>query len=209
VSARIQTKIDIDLKEWDLKTEIYSQLTISITKGSWPIDNQNINAIKLISGIEDKTRFIVKGDYSAQNGMNFGPGIDIQFSYDLEQGNRNVLNITSHVTGNNFPAQESMIFDEAGTGLFLGVSTAQNSPLTNVWGTGERNILYNNTVKVQTDKYGKFIGVYSKDKKGNDIVISPAAYNKKFTDQKVWSKQDQIDDKTGVDKRDKYMIPPY
>jgi hypothetical protein len=94
-----------------------------------------------------------------------------------------------------------MIFDEAGTGLFLGVSTAQGGPLTNVWGSGENNTLYNNVMKIQTDEKGNFVGVYSKDKNGNEVVVNPAAYNKQFSDKKVWNLQDGIDDKTGLDKK--------
>lgn len=151
-----------------------------------------------INPVDKETK--IKGSYYAKKGTEIGPGIDIQFSIHLQgdasytKADDNKLKIDATITGNIFPAQETMIFDEKGVGLSLGVSTAKGGPLSGVQGFGEGNVLSKKSVLVQVDQKGNFPGVYSKDKKGNDIVISPQAYNDQFTSQKVWNEQDSSDD---------------
>lgn len=43
---------------------------------------------------------------------------------------------------------------------------------------------------------GNFLGVFSKDKQGREIILSPGAYNKPFTEQKPWESQGEPDAKS-------------
>lgn len=202
ISARIHTLLAIDLDTWVMTKYISSQPTILMGGSKWDVDHQQINA-DMFGSIGEKN-FSIKGNYSAQNGTNVGPGIDIQFNIAIMRPNEKTLTVGTTISGNIFPAQETEIFDSKGTGLFMGVSTATGGPLTGVWGTGEGNELSHQFMKIQTDNTGNFLGVYSKDSNGNDIVISPNAFNKQFTDKKVWDLQDKYDENTG----DKKGSPP-
>ena len=189
VSARIHVQIGVDLDKWVVSRDIYSQNTILKGGSSWEIDNQEIN----VAGYGSRTnkQMTIKGDYYAKNGTEIGPSIDIQLALDISRDSRsNTLTVRTNLTGNIFPAQETILFDEHGTGLFLGTSTAQGGPLSGVWGNGKDNVLSSELMQVQTDESGNFLGVYGTDENGNEIVMSPDAYNNKFTDKKVWNSQD-------------------
>jgi RHS repeat-associated protein len=184
VSARIHAQITLNMDTWKLKSEINSQATIGKFGGVYPIKTQSINS-KRFGSIGEK-KFTIDGGYTARNGMEIGPSIDIQYSYNLQrENNGSILTVNSFVSGNVFPAQESVIFDENGTGIFLGGSTAIGNPNTGVWGDGKENILYNNSIRIQTDPSGNFLGVYSQDKNGQEIIMSPNAWNEKAIDQRV------------------------
>lgn len=115
-----------------MSTKIKSQPTYLKGKlnGAWDIDIERINATRVIGN----GNIIIKGEYYAKNGTEIGPGIDIQFVYNMRIYNNRLI-INAHITGNEFPAQETMIFDSKGTGLFLGVSTAKGNPNIGVWGS--------------------------------------------------------------------------
>ncbi|MFC4230257.1 RHS repeat domain-containing protein [Parasediminibacterium paludis] len=189
VSARIHVQVNVNMSSGYSLEEISSQATIDMLGNSWPIKNQNIELTESSFDLksEEERKATLRGKYSAQNGMNFGPQIDIQFDITIKvDDNKHTTNISTTITGNVFPAQETMIFDEKGTGIFLGVSIARGNPWTGVWNSGEGNILSQKNVKVAINSNGDFLGVYSKDKKGNEIVLSPSAYNANFEKIDVW-----------------------
>ncbi|MEN7551568.1 RHS repeat-associated core domain-containing protein [Rapidithrix thailandica] len=194
VLARIHVKLLIDLDEWLVGKAISSQPTIlkGGLFGEWEIDNQSIN-ISDITGSKENKLIQVKGDYYAKNGTELGPGIDIQFNlkFDVDE---DILHISSKITGNVFPAQETMVFDAVGNGIFIGTSLAEGSPLTNVWGSGEENILSNYSLKVALDNEGNFKGIYSPNGQNKNELISIDEWNKSFENQKVWDGQDNRDD---------------
>jgi RHS repeat-associated protein len=198
VSARIHVQITVDLDKGDLKREIFSQPTILVGGSSWEIDRESVNTKGSSINMSTKEAKI-RGDYYSKNGTNIGPGIDIQFDINLvgdthySKDDDNQLKINATITGNVFPAQETMIFDEKGTGLFIGTSTAKGGPLGGVWGSGKGNTLSKESFKISTDQDGNFQGVYSTDKNGNEIVVNPNAWNKKFTDRPVWNLQNNYD----------------
>lgn len=80
-----------------------------------------------------------------------------------------------------------MLFDENGTGIFLGTSIAEGSPLTGVWGEGEE--LYHNSIKIAIDEDDQFIGVYGTDENGNEVIMSPDQWNSSFKELPVWDGQ--------------------
>ena len=127
VSARIHIQVLVNMDGYFLPN-ISSQPTIDKLGISWPITKQNIDlsdksTINAYS--ETKREALLDGNYSAQNGMNFGPAIDIQFSINIVTDlAAKITTIKSKITGNTFPAQETLIFDERGTALFLGAATA-------------------------------------------------------------------------------------
>ena len=182
VSARIHVKIDIDLDEWKFKEDIASQETflkgLSIPFG---ITNQKINLKTTGEKLEKDIR--LKGDYIAKNGTNVGPPINIQFDIALDKDGKS-LTIDTHLTGNVFPAQETMIFDEVGNGIFLGTSIAEGSPLTGVWGEGKGNTLTKETIRVNLNASGHFESVNWKMK-----TYTLEEYNKMFENLDVWDNQ--------------------
>lgn len=42
-------------------------------------------------------------------------------------------------------------------------------------------------MKIKFNEDGNFLGVYDKDKEGNDIIVSPDAWNDKI--KKTWEKE--------------------
>jgi RHS repeat-associated protein len=221
VSARIHVQVTINMNEGSQDPvfikEIYSQPTILKGGSSWNIDREEIN-IKSTQGATESyvdpidKEVVLRGDYYAKNGTDIGPGIDIQFDITLKGNTKymdddnNILKVSAKITGNIFPAQETLIFDEKGTGLFIGTSTAIGGPLSGVWGSGKNNTLSSESFRVQTDDDGNFLGVLSTDANGNEVVMNPAVWNKKFTDKKTWNRQDLYNEKTGELKEKPY--PP-
>lgn len=197
VSARIHTAIDIDLDKWLAYKYISSQATVlkdlaSVLffggKKAWEITDQGIS-IDFVGEACNK-HMNLNATYFAKNGTNIGPGIDIQQNFNIFRDDKNnTTEIFTQITGNVFPAQETMIFDQKGTGLFLGTSTAIGNPLTGVWNSGRNNVLDSRSIKIQTDDDGNFKGVLQTNSKGEESVISPDAYNKQFTLKKVWDQQ--------------------
>ena len=58
-----------------------------------------------------------------------------------------------------------------------------------MWGEGKDNNLYKGNLRVKTDKDGNFLGIFQKNKAGKEFLMSPKAYNNRFTEQKVWDQQ--------------------
>jgi len=195
LSARIHASVSVDLDKWILGKSVWGQPTIlgGPIKNSWDIWGEEITARGF--GSKKDKKMTIEGAYHAKNGTEIGPGIDIQFGISMQRDSKNnVLNITAKITGNKFPAQETMIFDENGTGLFLGTSTASGGPLTDVWGSGKGNVLDFNNIKVQTDNKGNFQGVFINIGNGKETVISVDNYNLMFELRKVWKEQNDRDD---------------
>jgi len=91
------------------------------------------------------------------------------------------VNIHYTLLGKGFPAFESFIEDEHGTKLFMGIySSPAKGNIFQTLSNPEIAIRRDFNVKAYTDKDGNFMGIASKDSKGNDIVVNPAAYNKQF-----------------------------
>jgi RHS repeat-associated protein len=88
------------------------------------------------------------------------------------------INVSYSLIGKGFPAFESFIEDANGTRLFIGAYTspAKNNILQALSGS-ELSLSRTFNTKISTDQDGNFNGVYTKDRNGNDVVVSPATYN--------------------------------
>jgi len=193
VSARIHMQITLDFDNWTYEKAISSQKTVGKTGIKYSLTTPRITLDK-VEGVKNEKQMKVEGDYYAKNGTGIGPGIDTQFDFDIDV-NEGYTTIYVKITGNIFPASEHIIFDEKGTGLIIGVSTAIGGPLTDVWGAGEDNVLSSFKIKIATDADGNFTGVYLKDKETGDIkTVSVAEWNAQFDNIKVWNKQDGRED---------------
>lgn len=69
-----------------------------------------------------------------------------------------VINFSGAITGDKFPANETFITDQSGTGVFLGVSGADGNPFTSLPGDNDRKMSEFN-IGVQFDTQGNVQGV--------------------------------------------------
>ena len=193
VSARIHTRLTIDLDGTDIKKEIFSQESVDTDGDRYPIKDQEIKATSESHIGKSKNEKVtlkmiqVKGSYRAKNGkIQATPAIDIFFNYKMLLMN-NELTINYKVGGNVFPAQETLIFDPSGQALFIGTSIAEGGPKLSVWGDGE--MLFEGNMKVKTDDKGNFLEVQSGDSK-----YTIEEWNKRFTNRPVWDEQSGRED---------------
>jgi len=69
-----------------------------------------------------------------------------------------------------------------GTKIFIGAYVSPpKSEIVSYLANTEVNRSLSTSIKVSTDKQGDFKGVYWKNDKGQEIVLSPAAYNSQFS----------------------------
>ena len=188
VSARIHTKVTVDLDNKKVSKAIFSQKTeIPVPVNEFVTVNipayveESSQSITILSqNFKNINNVYIKYAYEAVNGTSLGPPIDIQTAMRFKRDG-NDLTISTRLTGNTFPAQETVIFDSKGTGLFVATHGADGHPYVDVWGSGKvYPELDYNSFKVATDDDGNFMGVYSKDANGNETVTSPEAWNQKF-----------------------------
>ena len=89
-----------------------------------------------------------------------------------------ILSITGTISGDDFPNQESLIYDAKGNTLWLGnfeTSGDRNSgPVWNLFFENE------NDVHIKVNKDGIFQGVMQKGKDGKETMISIEQWNKRF-----------------------------
>jgi len=181
VSARIHTQVTADLDAWTTEKKIFSQPSTDRFGNKWRVTDQGISVSA--EGNRSKKDMHITGAYFARNGMEIGPPIDIQFDIGVKRDG-NVLDVNTVLTGNVFPAQETLIFDAKGVGVFLGTSMANGGSLTDVWGKGKENKLSSIHTKIQIDDDGNFKGVYTNEN-GKEVLKSIDEYNAGFTNKKV------------------------
>ncbi|NDP28846.1 MAG: RHS repeat-associated core domain-containing protein, partial [Flavobacterium sp.] len=95
-----------------------------------------------------------------------------------------ILNVSGTISGDDFPNQESMIYDSKGNTLWLGnfetSGDRQSGPVTDLPRENESDVQINVNVRISVDKNGVFQGVMQKGKDGKDTMISIGDWNKKF-----------------------------
>ena len=95
-----------------------------------------------------------------------------------------ILSITGTISGDDFPNQESLIYDAKGNTLWLGnfeTSGDRNSgPVWNLFFENENDVHINVDVRIKVNKDGIFQGVMQKGKGGKETMISIEQWNKKF-----------------------------
>lgn len=107
--------------------------------------------------------------------------LDVKIEGNIKKDH--VLNVTGTISGDDFPNQESMIYDSKGNTLWLGHSETkgdrQSGPVTDLAFENEGDVQINVNVKIKVNKNGVFQGVVVQEN-GKDKVISIADWNKKF-----------------------------
>lgn len=95
-----------------------------------------------------------------------------------------ILSISGTISGDDFPNQESLIYDAKGNTLWLGnfetSGDRQYGPATNLWGSDEGDVQINVNVRIKVNKDGVFQGVMQKGQDGKETMISIEDWNKKF-----------------------------
>jgi hypothetical protein len=95
-----------------------------------------------------------------------------------------ILSISGTISGDNFPNQESMVYDAKGNGLWLGnfetSGDRQYGPVKNLLFEDEGDVNINIGIRVKVNKDGEFQGVMQKGKDGKESMISIGDWNKKF-----------------------------
>ena len=90
-----------------------------------------------------------------------------------------ILHLSGAISGDDFPNQESILFDTKGNTLWLGnfetTGDRESGPVRRLWGKGEGNVNINIDVRIKVDSGGVFQGVMQGDK-----MISIDEWNKKF-----------------------------
>ncbi len=99
------------------------------------------------------------------------------------------LNISGTISGDDFPNQESMVYDSKGNGVWLGSfetsGDRQLGPVLDLPYENEENVNININVKIKVNKDGVFQGVVQTGKDGKEKLISIDDWNKQFkTDEK-------------------------
>jgi hypothetical protein len=117
-------------------------------------------------------------------GGRYTPTFDIDIHNNLKiNTTKNSLFITGQINGDDFPSAEAFVTDRYKTSIFLGVAPTAygpvKGPMRQLISDGNLPMIYVN-LQIAIDNEGAFMGVYSNDSNGNQIVMSPDAYNKKF-----------------------------
>ena len=91
--------------------------------------------------------------------------------------------VSSSVTGKGFPAYESFIEDENGTRIFINAIAAPEKSqfFTRLAGAPIQVSTPNIVTKIAVDSDGNFQGVYVTNSKGEEVVMSPKAYNESIS----------------------------
>lgn len=118
----------ISRNNW-IGTQSYSEAKFSADVADIPVDNEGFSAASL--------DFDLAGNNSQIPGS---PDIDVNGTFALlrqdlgDAGSR--ISVTGMIYGDKFPANETFLTDEFGTGVFLGVSGADGNPFTSLPGAG-------------------------------------------------------------------------
>jgi len=127
----------------------------------------------------------------------FGNNVAEKGSWDIDQftklkvtiegdiNKNHILNISGTVSGDDFPNQESMVYDDSKVnGLWLGnYETSKGDILGPIWHLmfeDEGDIHINVNIRISVNKDGIFQGVMQKGKDGKETQISIDDWNKKF-----------------------------
>ncbi|HLV41309.1 MAG TPA: RHS repeat-associated core domain-containing protein [Brumimicrobium sp.] len=95
-----------------------------------------------------------------------------------------ILSITGTISGDDFPNQESMVYDAKGNTLWLGnfetTGDREYGPVTDLPLENEGDVNININVRIKVNSDGVFQGVMQTGKDGKETMISIDDWNKKF-----------------------------
>lgn len=126
--------------------------------------------------------------YGGNEAQFLAPDIDqfTKFTVNIEGNIKkdHILSISGTISGDDFPNQESLIYDANGNTLWLGnfetSGDRQYGPATNLWGSDEGDVQINVNIRIKVNKDGIFQGVMQKGQDGKETMISIEDWNKKF-----------------------------
>ncbi len=127
---------------------------------------------------EGKTDYFLSSNVSASDplALGFAPDIDFASDYRLFEGEGFVEVLTS-VVGDQYPAIESFISDEADNSVFIGVQ-GDEGLIFNDYGKGDKNLISSN-IRINMDSNGNFTSVI--DLNSDDKTeYSISDWNQKF-----------------------------
>ncbi|MBK9730302.1 MAG: hypothetical protein IPO83_03270 [Chitinophagaceae bacterium] len=129
------------------------------------------------------------------------PGERMNPTYDIDLHNRlsidamdGMLSISGQINGDQFPSTELFVSDDYGTSIFLGTAPTSYGPIEGPTKQlrGDKDLpMINVNIRISVGENGAFQGVYNQDNDGNEIIISPDAWNKQYENQSPISGQDQ------------------
>jgi hypothetical protein len=183
VTSRVSHTVTVDTKSKEFSTSTVSSPTKFYPAGTLSDIGIEKTATPEAKGLisSDNKSINVSSEYSAADPLALGTAPDIDFKNNFsiipnyENGSLIVMGAT---TGDQYPAAESFVTDEAGNSVFVGVAPAEGN-IGDSYGLGDK-ILISNTVKIATDSQGNFTGVYGSDGK----VIPIEDYNKQYQSTK-------------------------
>ena len=95
-----------------------------------------------------------------------------------------ILSIDGTVSGDDFPNQESMVYDSKGNGLWLGNYETSGSrewgPVFDLPRENEGDVHINVNIRIKVNKDGVFQGIMQTGQNGKETMISISDWNKKF-----------------------------
>ena len=99
-----------------------------------------------------------------------------------------ILNLTGTISGDNFPNQESLIYDSKGNTLWLGnyatSGKSDTGPTMDLAGENENEVHISISLRIKVNKDGVFQGVMQKGENGKETLISVDEWNKQKSDEK-------------------------
>jgi len=108
---------------------------------------------------------------------------DIHVGVTENKDGSSILSLTGDIAGDGFPSTEAFVKDAKGNAIFMGVGAAKagavKGPTITLAGD-KKEKQFDINMRIAVDKNGVFQGVYSTDAKGNEIIMSPSAWNKQF-----------------------------
>ena len=112
---------------------------------------------------------------------------DVHIGVTTNKDGSSILNLQGDLAGDGFPSTEAFVVDGSGKNkIFLGVGAAKAGPNEGPFVTlagDKKEKQFDINVRIAVDKNGNFTGVYSTDKKGKEIVVPIADWNKQFEKQ--------------------------
>jgi hypothetical protein len=108
------------------------------------------------------------------------PDIDIHNRLTINATD-GVLAISGQITGDQFPSAEAFVSDDFGNSIMLGTFATsggrQMGPVKDL--ARDRDLpMIDVNIRISVEENGAFQGVYSTDSDGNEIIMSPDAWNK-------------------------------
>ena len=108
---------------------------------------------------------------------------DININVINNKDGSSILTLKGMVSGDGFPSTEAFVSDSKGNSIFIGVGKAKAGEIVGPTYTiagDKKQKQFDVNIKIAVDSKGVFQGVYTKDKQGNEQIISIKEWNKLY-----------------------------